>query len=163
MDKTLADDPPLEWYRVANWSPTPGAARWPAWDVILSLWVSGDLLLAPNVGSAMAARRGRSPYRVLYVHLKHNQIPASMREDIEWGVHDIFILGGLSRHGLAPISWIGAASGPSIAVAKGGAWRLASVEMRSPLGVPHFIPPSWPSSVRRPRALARSTRTCRWL
>ena len=40
--------------------------------------------------------------------------------------------------GLPPISRTHAASGPSITVAKDEAWRLASVEMRSPLGVPHF-------------------------
>ena len=102
MDKTLVNDPPLEWYHVANWFPTPGAARWPAWDVILGLWLSGDLLLAPDVRSTMATRRRRSPYRVLYVHLLHNRIPTHTREEIEWGVHDVVILDGLSRHGLAP-------------------------------------------------------------
>ena len=59
LDKILIIDPPLEWYHVSNWSPTPGAAKWPAWDVILSLWLSGGLLLAPDVGSAMATRRRR--------------------------------------------------------------------------------------------------------
>ena len=60
VDKTLVNDPPPEWYHVANWSPTPGATRWPAWDVILSLWLSGDLLLTPDVKSIMATRRRRS-------------------------------------------------------------------------------------------------------
>ena len=102
MDKTLVDDPPPEWYHVTNWSPTPGAARWPAWDVILSLWLSGDLLLTPDVKSTMTTRRRRSPYRVLYVHLKYNGIPLRTREEIELGAHDVVILDGLSRHGLAP-------------------------------------------------------------
>ena len=46
---------------------------------------------------------------------------------------------GTGQH---PISRTGAASGPSITVAKDDAWRLASVEKRSSLGVPQFIPPS---------------------
>ena len=62
VDKSLVNDPPLEWYHVANWGLTPGVTRWPAWDVILGLWLSGDLLLAPDVRSAMATRRRRSPY-----------------------------------------------------------------------------------------------------
>ena len=163
VDKTLVNDPPPEWYRVANWSPRPGAARWPAWDVILSQWLSGDVLLAPDVWSAMATRRRQSPYRVVYVHFKYNRIPTHTREEIEWGVHDVVIEDASAGTGLPPISRAGPASGPSITVVKDGAWRLASVEMRSPLGVPHFIQPSSPSSVRHPKAPAPSTRTCRCL
>ena len=48
VNQSLANDPPPEWYHVANWAPTPGSSRWPAWDVILGLWLSGDLLLAPT-------------------------------------------------------------------------------------------------------------------
>ena len=102
VDKTLVNDPPSEWYHIANWSPTPGATRWPAWDVILSLWLSGDLLLTPDVKSTMATRRRRSPYRVLYVHLKYDRTPLHTREEIELGAHDVVILDGLSRRWLAP-------------------------------------------------------------
>ena len=56
MDKTLVNDPPPEWYHVANWLPTLGATRWPPWDVILSLWLLGDLLVAPDVRSTMVTR-----------------------------------------------------------------------------------------------------------
>ena len=102
VDKTLVNDPPPEWYHVAKWSPTPRATRWPAWDVILGLWLSGDLLLTPDVQSTVATRRRRSPYRVLYVHLKYNRIPLHTREEIELGALDVIILDGLSWHGLAP-------------------------------------------------------------
>ena len=56
VDKSLVDNPPPEWYHVTNWSPTPRATKWPAWDVILSLWLSGDLLLAPEVKSTITTR-----------------------------------------------------------------------------------------------------------
>ena len=102
VGKSLVNNPPPEWYHVASWSLTPGATRWPAWDVILSLWLSRDLLLAPDVKSTMTTRRRRSPYRVLYVHLKYNRIPLCTREEIELGAHNVIILDGLSRHGLAP-------------------------------------------------------------
>ena len=42
MDKTLVNNPPPQWYHVTNRSPAPRATRWPAWDVILSLWLSGE-------------------------------------------------------------------------------------------------------------------------
>ena len=93
-------------YHVANWSLAPDATRWPAWDVIVSLWLSGDLLLAPDVRSTMATCRRRSPYRVLYVHLKYNQILTHKREEIELGVHNVVILDGLP-----PISRTDAGSG----------------------------------------------------
>ena len=65
VDHALAANPPPTWYHVANWAPSPGAPRWPAWDVLVGLWVSGDLLLVPGVRPTTAARRRQSPYRVL--------------------------------------------------------------------------------------------------
>ena len=61
VNQSLASNPPLEWYHVTNWAPTPGSARCPAWDVLLGLWLSGDLLLAPKVKSAFWTRNKRSP------------------------------------------------------------------------------------------------------
>ena len=69
VNQSLANSPPPDWYHVPNWAPTPGSSRWPAWDIILGVWLLGDLLLAPEVKSAIAARGKRSPYRVLYVYL----------------------------------------------------------------------------------------------
>ena len=47
VDKTLVNDPPPEWYHVANWSPMPGAARWPAWDAILGLSSKAEPVPSP--------------------------------------------------------------------------------------------------------------------
>ena len=64
--------------------------------------MSRDLLLAPEVKSTITTRRRRSPYRVLYVYLKGNRMPQSMREEIHLEAHDVVILDSLGRHGLAP-------------------------------------------------------------
>ena len=101
MNQSLANSPPPEWYHVANWAPTPRSSRWPAWDVILGLWLLGGLLLAPEVKSTIATRGKRSPYRVLYVYLKGNRMPSSVRQEIDLGVHDVIIMDSLGRHGLA--------------------------------------------------------------
>ena len=76
MNQSLVNSPPPEWYHVANWASTLGSSRWPAWDVIMGLWLSRHLLLAPKVKSTIATRRRRSLYRVLYVYLKSNQMPS---------------------------------------------------------------------------------------
>ena len=102
VNQSLANDPPPEWYHVANWAPTPGSGRWPAWDVLLGLWLSGDLLLAPKVKSVISTRNRHSPYRVLYVYNETNQIPPTVRQEIELNAHDVIILDSLERHGLAP-------------------------------------------------------------
>ena len=68
MNQSLAGRPLRAWYDVANCAPTPGSPKWPAWDVILGLWLSRDLLLAPKVKTANSARDKSSPYRVLYVY-----------------------------------------------------------------------------------------------
>ena len=102
VNQSLANDPPPEWYHVANWAPTPGSGRWPAWDVLLGLWLSGDLLLAPKVKSVISTRNRHSPYRVLYVYNETNQIPPTVRHEIELNAHDVIILDSLGRHGLAP-------------------------------------------------------------
>ena len=102
VNQSLANDPPPEWYHVANWAPTPGSGRWPAWDVLLGLWLSGDLLLAPKVRSVISTRNRHSPYRVLYVYNETNQIPPTVRQEIELNAHDVIILDSLGRHGLAP-------------------------------------------------------------
>ena len=102
VNQSLANDPPPEWYHVANWAPTPGSGRWPAWDVLLGLWLSGDLLLAPKVKSVISTRSKHSPYRVLYVYNGSNQIPPTMWQEIEQNPHDVIILDSLGRHGLAP-------------------------------------------------------------
>ena len=102
MYKSLVNNPPTEWYHVTNWSPTPGATGWPTWDVILGLWLSGDLLLAPEVKPTITTRGRRSPYRVLYVYLKSKRMPPSVREEINLGAHDVVTLGNRGRQGLAP-------------------------------------------------------------
>ena len=102
VDKSLVNSTPPEWYHVTNWSPTPRATRWRAWDVILSLWLLGDLLLAPEVKSTITTRRSQSLYRVLYMYLKSNWMPPSVREQVNLGAHDVVILDSLGRHGLAP-------------------------------------------------------------
>ena len=102
VNQSLAGHPPPEWYHVANWAPTPRSSRWPAWDVILGLWLSGDLLLAPKVKTAISTRTKRSPYRVMYVYIESNQIPQGIQRDIDLEAHDVVILDSLSRHGLAP-------------------------------------------------------------
>ena len=102
VNQSLANNPPPEWYHVANWAPTPGSGRWPAWDVLLGLWLSGDLLLAPKVKSVISTRSRHSPYRVLYVYIEKNQMPPTMRQEIEQNAPDVIILDSLGRHGLAP-------------------------------------------------------------
>ena len=102
MSQSLANNPPPEWYNVANWTPTPGSSRWAAWDVILGLWLSGDLLLALEVKAAISTRTTRSPYRVLYVYVESNQILQDIQRDIDLEAHDVVILDSLGRHGLAP-------------------------------------------------------------
>ena len=102
VNQSLANNPPPEWYHVANWAPTPGSARWPAWDVLLGLWLSGDLLLAPKVKAAIPTRNKRSPYRVLYVYIEKNQMPPAVRREIELETYDVIVLDSLGRHGLAP-------------------------------------------------------------
>ena len=102
VNQSLANSPPPEWYHVTNWTPTPGSSRWPAWDVILGLWLSRDLLLAPAVKSTIATRSKRSPYRVLYVHLKSHRMPPNIRQEVDLEAHDVIILDSLGRHGLAP-------------------------------------------------------------
>ena len=102
VNQSLASNPPPEWYHVANWAPTPGSGRWPAWDVLLGLWLSGDLLLVPKVKSVISTRSRHSPYRVLYVYNGSNQIPPTMWQEIEQNPHDVIILDSLGRHGLAP-------------------------------------------------------------
>ena len=102
VNQSLANNPPPEWYHVANWAPTPGSGRWPAWDAFLGLWLSGDLLLAPKVKSAISTRNKRSPHRVLYVYIEKNQMPPAVRQEIELKAHDVIILDSLGRHGLAP-------------------------------------------------------------
>ena len=102
VNRSLANSPPPEWYHVANWAPTPGSSRWPAWHVILGLWLSGDLLLAPKVKSTIATRSKRSPYRVSNVHLESNQMPFNVRQEVDLEAHDVIILDSLGQHGLAP-------------------------------------------------------------
>ena len=102
VNQSLANEHTPEWYHVANWTPTPGSSRWPAWDVILGLWLSGDLLLAPEVKSTIATWSKRSPYHVLYVYLESNQMPPGIRQEVDLEAHDVIILDGLGRHGLAP-------------------------------------------------------------
>ena len=102
VNRSLANSPPPEWYHVANWAPTPGSSRWPAWDVILDLWLSGDLLLAPKVKSTIATRSKRSPHRVSNVHLASNQMPFNVRQEVDVEAHDVIILYNLGRHALAP-------------------------------------------------------------
>ena len=102
VNQSLANQPPPEWYHVANWAPTPGSSRWPASDVILGLWLSGDLLLAPKEKSAISTRNKRSPYRVRYVYIETNQMPLDIRREIDVEAHDVVILDSLSRHRLAP-------------------------------------------------------------
>ena len=102
MNQSLAGRPPQAWYHVANWAPTPGSSRWPAWDVILGLWLSGDLLLAPKVKAANSARDKCSPYRVLYVYIESNQIPHGIQQDIDLEAHDVIVFDSLGRHGLTP-------------------------------------------------------------
>ena len=102
MNQSLANDPPPEWYHVANWTPTPGSSMWPAWDVILGLWLSGDLLLARKVKFTIATRSKRSPYRVMYVYLESNQMPPGIWQDVDPEAPDVIVLDGLGRHGLAP-------------------------------------------------------------
>ena len=101
VNQSLVNSPPPEWYHVTNWSPMPGSSRWLAWDVILGLWLSGDLLLAPKVKSTITTCR-RSPYRVLYVYLKSNRMPPSIREDIDLEAHNVIIMDSFGWHGLAP-------------------------------------------------------------
>ena len=57
MNQSLVNNPPPEWYHVANWAPTLGSSKWLAWDVIIGLWLSRDLLLVPEVKSTIAPRR----------------------------------------------------------------------------------------------------------
>ena len=102
VNQSLANNPPPKWYHVANWAPTPRSGSWPAWDVLLGLWLSGDLLLAPQVKSAIPTRNKHSPYRVLYVYIEKNQMPPAVRQEIELKAHDVIILDSLGRHGLAP-------------------------------------------------------------
>ena len=102
MNQSLAGRPPRAWYHVANWAPTPGSSRWPAWDVLLGPWLSGDLLLAPKVKTANTSRNKCSPYRVLYVYIESNQIPRDIQQDIDLEVHDVIVLDSLGRHGLTP-------------------------------------------------------------
>ena len=58
--------------------------------------------MAPQVKVTITTRRRRSLYRVLYVYLKGNQMPQSMREEIHLGAHDVVMLDRLGWHGLAP-------------------------------------------------------------
>ena len=102
VNQCLANNPPPEWSHLANWAPTPGSAKWPAWDVLLGLWLSGDLLLAHKVKSAISTRNKRSPYRTLYVYIEKNQMPPAVRREIELEAHDVVILDSLGRNGLAP-------------------------------------------------------------
>ena len=103
VNQSLAGRPPRAWYHVANWAPTPGSSRWPAWDVLLGLWLSGDLLLAPKVKAANSTRNKCSPYRVLYVYIESYQIPRDIQQDIELEAHDVVVLDSLGRHGLTPL------------------------------------------------------------
>ena len=102
VNQSLTGRPSRAWYHVANWAPTPGSPRWPAWDVILGLWLSGDLLLAPKMTTANSTQDKCSPYRVLYVYNETNQIPPAVRRDIGLETYDVIILDSLGRHGLAP-------------------------------------------------------------
>ena len=52
--------------------------------------------------STVTTRGKRSPYRVLYVYLKGNRMPSSVRQEVDLGVHDVIIMDSLGRHGLAP-------------------------------------------------------------
>ena len=72
-----------------------------AWGVLLGLWLSGDLLLAPKVKSAIPTRNKRSPYRVLYVYIEKNQMPLAVRREIEVETNDAIIFDTPGRHGLA--------------------------------------------------------------
>ena len=102
VNQSLANNPPPEWYHVSNWTPTPRSSRWPARDVILGPFLSGDLLLAPKVKSTFSSGSKRSPYRVLYVYRKSNQMPPGIRQEVDLEAHDVVILDSLGRHGLAP-------------------------------------------------------------
>ena len=102
-NQSLTGRPSRAWYHVANWAPTPGSPRWPAWDVLLSLWLSGDLLLAPKVKAANSTQIKCSPYRVLYVYIESNQIPRDIQQDIAMEAHDVVVLDSLGRHGLTPL------------------------------------------------------------
>ena len=102
VNQSLAGRPPRAWYHVANWARTPGSSRWPAWDVLLGLWLSGDHLLAPKVKTANSARNKCSPYRVVYVYIESTQIPHDIQQDIDVEAHDVIVLDSLGRHGLTP-------------------------------------------------------------
>ena len=101
VNQSLANDPPPECYHVANSALMPRSSRWPAWDTILRLWLSGHLLLAPRVKATIATRIKRSAYRVLYVYLETNWMPQSIRQKIDVEAHDVIILDILGQHGLA--------------------------------------------------------------
>ena len=102
VNQSLANNPPPEWYHVANWTLTPGSSRWPAWDIIPGLWLSGDLLVAPKVKSTIATRSKRSPFRVLYVYIENDRMPPGIQQEIDLEPHDVLILDSLGLHGLAP-------------------------------------------------------------
>ena len=102
MNQSLANNPPSERYLVTNWALRRGSSRWPAWDVIAGRWLSGDLLLAPEVKSTIATRRRRSLYRGLYVYLKGNQMSSKICKAINLETHGVVILDSLGRRGLAP-------------------------------------------------------------
>ena len=74
MNPSVVNCPPPQWYHVTNWAPTPGSSRLPAWDVILGVWLLGDLLPAPKVKPIIATRSKRSRYGVLCVYLKSNEM-----------------------------------------------------------------------------------------
>ena len=101
VNQSLANNRAPEWYHVANWTPTPGSSML-ARDVILGLWLSRDLLLAPKVKFTISTRSKRSPYRVVYVYIENHQMPPGVRQEIELEAHGVLILDSLGRHGLAP-------------------------------------------------------------
>ena len=49
VNESLINSPPPEWYHVANWALMQGSSRWLACDIIQSLWLLGDLLVAAKV------------------------------------------------------------------------------------------------------------------
>ena len=58
--------------------------------------------MAPKVKPTITTRRRRSPYRVLYVYLKSNRMPPSIRQEIDLEAHNVIIMDSLGRHGLTP-------------------------------------------------------------
>ena len=92
-DIALTRNLPPTWYHVANWEQAQDTPRWLAWDVLLGLWASRDILVAyRDTILTVLGRCKRGDSHVLYAYATAKRITTAVRNMIRDKYPEILIL-----------------------------------------------------------------------